>query len=142
MRLAPSLCAATVLLAVTGNGLAATYAYQNYILRCSGCHGTDRSGLPGRGVPPIRRADLAPFLRTTAGRAFLVQVPGVSESPLHADQIADVLNWLLAGTPSLRKYTSAEVRADRQRRLLDVALARSRIIAQTKAQEAQYRSRQ
>lgn len=129
MRRIGAFGAVTALLMTASAAAGASHAYQDYLLRCSGCHGADRSGVPSRGVPSLRQADLALFLRTPAGRAFLAQVPGVSESPLNDDEVADVLNWLLAGTPSLRRYTPSEIREDRRHRLVDVEKARSRVVA-------------
>ena len=65
-----------------------------YVLHCAGCHGMDGSGHPGHGVPDMRGA-LGAFLHLPAGRAFLVQVPGVNNAGLSDAQIADLTNWMV-----------------------------------------------
>src|SRR5579871_5990585 len=65
----------------------------NYQLQCMGCHTPDGSGEPGR-VPNIKDT-LAPFARIPAGRRFLIQVPGASQSTLSDAELAELLNWMI-----------------------------------------------
>jgi mono/diheme cytochrome c family protein len=103
----------------------------NYMLQCMGCHTPDGSGEPGR-VPPIK-ATLAPFAMSAAGRRFLVQVPGSSQSRLSDAELADVLNWMIE-TLSVAKpagfvhFTAAEVADYRRTPLVGVRAARERLI--------------
>lgn len=103
-----------------------------YVLRCQGCHGPEGAGLAG-GVPDLRGA-LTPFTRSAAGRAYLVRVPGVAQSPLSDAELATVLNWLVAGMGGgadarFEPYQAAELGALRARPLLDVAAARRAVLA-------------
>jgi hypothetical protein len=65
---------------------------QDYMLHCMGCHGTEAQGIPGK-VPPLANA-LTRFMRTPAGRDYILRVPGAANSALSNDQLAAVLNWL------------------------------------------------
>ena len=72
------------------------HAYEpqaNYMLNCMGCHLEDGSGAPGK-VPSLRNT-LVPFAQTPAGRRYLVQVPGTSQSALSDREIAELLNWMI-----------------------------------------------
>lgn len=63
------------------------------MLQCQGCHLADGSGSPGS-VPDLR-GSLGQFLRVPEGRAYLVGVPGSSQSPLSDADLAAVLNWMI-----------------------------------------------
>src|SRR5258705_7250976 len=65
----------------------------NYMLQCMGCHTPDGSGAAGR-VPSIR-STLLPFSAVVAGRQFLVQVPGASQSTLSNAELAELINWMI-----------------------------------------------
>ena len=53
----------------------------DYMLQCQGCHGADGAGKPEVGIPSmVGMAER--FLADPEGRAYLVQVPGVSQAPL------------------------------------------------------------
>lgn len=105
----------------------------DYMLQCQGCHGANGTSKPGAGVPSM--VGLAGrFLDDPEGRAYLVQVPGVSQAPLDDRAIADLLNWILErfGTEGDRKpiepYTQSEVTAYRAMEPIDVAATRARLI--------------
>jgi mono/diheme cytochrome c family protein len=85
--------ALAVLLLLTASASAAPPA-QLYTLNCWGCHLPHAEGIPGS-VPRLAHS-MGYFLRIPEGRAYVVQVPGVANSPLSDQEIADVLNWLLA----------------------------------------------
>jgi hypothetical protein len=74
------------------------------------------------------------FLRLPEGRAFLVQVPGTSNSALSDAEIAVLLNWMLPQfskkeiPPGFKPYTTGEVAALRGRRLDDVFATRTAIV--------------
>lgn len=84
-----------------------------YELHCSGCHQRDGSGR-GEFVPAMA-GEAAVFLNRPGGREFLIRVPGVSQSQLTDQQVAEVMNWLLphfdpGNMPAnFAPYTEAEV---------------------------------
>lgn len=103
--------------------LADDAAPSNYLLACRGCHLTD-----GRGVPPdvpSLRNELGRIVATDEGRAYLVRVPGVSQSRLNDQEIAAVLNWILAEfnadtlPANFRPFSTSEVTAARGQVLAD-----------------------
>ena len=105
----------------------------NYILNCQGCHQADGTGLPDN-VPSMR--DFAgKFLNISGGRAFLVQVPGSSNSPLSDAALAELLNWILItmnaelADGEFQHYTEEEVAVLRQQVLVDVAATRASLVA-------------
>ena len=112
----------------------AAWGYQpvvNYQLRCMGCHLADGSGQPGR-VPSIRRS-LVLFSGFSEGRAYVVRVPGVAQSPLSDDETAALLNWM-AKNLSDRKvpagfidYSEAEIRGLRGHPLVEVRALRAHL---------------
>lgn len=112
---------------------AADFARQNYILRCSGCHRSDGTGAPTSGVPNINGV-LGHFTRVAEGRAFLVQVPGTSNSPLNDAEVAELLNWMLKRfspeeiPTNFVPYTASEVTHLRAEKLDDVSKARTEIV--------------
>jgi hypothetical protein len=67
---------------------------QDYVLHCMGCHGPTAEGVPGK-VPPLA-VSLQQFMRSPAGRSYVLQVPGASNSMLTDAQLAGVLNWIAA----------------------------------------------
>jgi hypothetical protein len=98
-----------------------------------GCHTEDGMGLAGQ-VPPIRLT-LAPLLATSAGREYVLRVPGVAQSNLSSRELADVLNWLLRdmsaskAARTIAPVSEAEVARYRREPLLDVQSARARLIS-------------
>jgi mono/diheme cytochrome c family protein len=81
--------AATSLL---GSYAAQASPQQDYVLYCMGCHGAQAEGVPGK-VPPLAHA-LGRYMRSPAGRNYILRVPGAANSVLSDAQLADVLNWL------------------------------------------------
>src|SRR5262245_56441894 len=65
-----------------------------YTMHCSGCHGADGSGTPEKGIPSMR-GSVGNFLRLPEGRALVIQVPGVMNTPLDDEQVAKLMNWML-----------------------------------------------
>ena len=105
----------------------------NYMLQCMGCHTPDGRGEPGR-VPSVKET-LLPFAKLTAGRSFLVQVPGSAQSTLSDAELAQLLNWMisnLSATKSNRfsRFTAAEVAKYRHTPLVDVTAAREALLKQ------------
>lgn len=110
-----------------------------YMLHCMGCHLDDGSGMPAKGIPSMKGV-VGHFLREPAGRALIVQVPGVMNTPLDDRQIAELMNWMLkdmAGDslpPGTAPYTADEVRTLRATRPADVLGTRARIVERLKGQ--------
>jgi mono/diheme cytochrome c family protein len=110
-------------------------AQQLYTLNCWGCHRPQGEGIPGT-APPLRGA--ADFLRVPGGRAYLIEVPGVAQSPLNDQQAAAVMNWIMTNfnkdlPRDFAPYTPDEIHRYRSERLLDVAGERKRLIAKMAA---------
>jgi len=102
------------------------------MLYCMGCHGTLAQGVPGK-VPPLANS-LGKYMRTPAGRSYVLRVPGAQNSALSDQQLAAVLNWL-ATTYSAEDlgadvplFTTAEVTALRHSPLAAVLEARREVI--------------
>lgn len=137
----PRHAAVIVLFAITGLGVTLPVHAQSqgdprldYMLQCQGCHREDGTGRPDVGVPTI--VGLAErFLAKPGGRAYLVQVPGVSQAPLDDHALAQLLNWLLtryAGhepPSSFERYTEREVAMHRRNTPIDVVAARARLLS-------------
>jgi len=73
----------------------------NYILRCAGCHGLDGTGSATGGIPPLGL--IKAFTSDLDGRTYLMHVPGVVNSGLSNQEIADVINYVAQrwGTPEI-----------------------------------------
>lgn len=129
---------ALALLFATLGASASETPHFNFLLHCAGCHQSDGSGLSDGSVPTFK-GSLGHFVRTAEGRAFLVQVPGSSQSPLSDQDLADVLNWLLidlcgAELPEkFERYTAEEVRKLRDTPLTDVKSQREHIVSELRA---------
>ena len=105
----------------------------NFLLHCSGCHRQDGSGSAEHGIPNMRDR-VGHFLRLPVGRAFLVQVPGTSQSSLGDAETAELLNWMVvalspnAVPANLAPYTRDEVARLRASSLDDVAAVRASVV--------------
>lgn len=96
----------------------------NYQIHCEGCHGADGAGLAG--VVPAFAGELSSYLHVLEGREFIIQVPGVSQSSLSDEEVAELMNWMVVaydplGVPENFMWYSAE----------EVALLRSKPISDT-----------
>ena len=120
--------------ALAGGGIGAACANpaQDYMLFCMGCHGAQAEGVPGK-VPPLAHS-LGLFMRTPAGRNYLLRVPGASNSALSDAQLAAVLNWLAQQYNSeelsadVPMFTAAEVTAVRRAPLVSVLATRREVV--------------
>lgn len=88
----------------------------NYVLRCTGCHLQDGTGLPSAGIPDFV-GKVGVFTDTPERRRYLLHVPGVINSGLTDTETAALLNYIMknyAG-PSLpasyKAFTAEEVGA-------------------------------
>lgn len=77
----------------------------DYMLECQGCHLPDGAGT--NDVPDLRDG-IGRFIGVDGGRAYLVQVPGSSQSALDDADLAEVLNWMI------RTFGPADVAASFQ----------------------------
>jgi cytochrome c553 len=119
-------------LAIGLTGAARANPAQDYMLYCMGCHGAQAEGVPGR-VPPLAHS-LGRFMRTPAGRNYILRVPGAANSVLSDAQLAAVLNWLAQEynsgelTADIPMFTAAEVTAVRHTPLASVLAARREVV--------------
>lgn len=102
----------------------------DYRMNCEGCHAVAGAGVEPH-VPALKN-NLAPFLRTPAGREYLIRVPGVRQISISNAKVADLLNYVvftlsdIEETQGVRPFSEAEVATYRQRAFLDVPAARAR----------------
>lgn len=104
---------------------------QDYMLFCQGCHGEEAQGVPGK-VPPLA-GSLNRFMRTSAGRDYLLRVPGAANSALSDEQLTAVLNWLAqryaaAGERPATPFTVGEVTRLRHTPLANVLATRAEVV--------------
>jgi mono/diheme cytochrome c family protein len=124
----------TVSVAIASTSYDAERARQNFLLHCVGCHGEDGRGLEGH-VPSLH-GTFAKFAAEPRGRAYLLGVPGVTQSSLSPERVAEVMNWALReySTPQaaarVKPFTAAEVSTARKKPLLEVFSTRAEIAAQ------------
>lgn len=108
----------------------------NYLLRCSGCHDQDGSGLPKAGIPALP-GYIDAFAGDEQGRTYIVHVPGVASTGLNNAEIAAVLNYVIEqwGDPSqIKPFTEAEVERRKAEPVSDVVAYRRDIVARLKDQ--------
>ena len=107
------------------------------MLHCQGCHRPDGSGVPG--AVPAFPGQVARFLATRTGRAYLVRVPGAANAPISDDELADLLGWIVrrfdaANVPAdFADFTGPEVSGLRRQPLARVAEERAAILAELAA---------
>jgi mono/diheme cytochrome c family protein len=108
-------------------------AHVNYMLHCQGCHLPQTEGFPGK-VPAIKDF-VGYFLHSKEGREFLVRVPGVAQSALSDEEVAELMNWLVVKHSADQlpadfvPFTSAEVAALRVNPETDPERRRGEILA-------------
>jgi mono/diheme cytochrome c family protein len=129
--LASSLLTAMSLVAATA--VAGASPQQDYVLYCMGCHGAQAEGVPGK-VPPLAHA-LGRYMRTPAGRNYVLRVPGAANSVLSDSQLAAVLNWLAQTFDgeeltqnNVPPFSTAEVTGLRHSPLPSVLATRSAVV--------------
>jgi hypothetical protein len=105
-----------------------------------GCHGATAEGVPGK-VPPLARS-LVQFMRSPAGRSYVLRVPGASNSMLTDAQLAEVLNWIAvrfggiqgdASAASPPVFTAQEVSAQRRMPMAAVQATRREVVRELAA---------
>ncbi|MBQ2262290.1 MAG: hypothetical protein II336_13080 [Loktanella sp.] len=110
-------------------------AQTNFILRCSGCHGTAGLGTPDGEVPTFPNS-VGHIAESDIGRTYMMHVPGVISASLSNAEIADVMNFILSqwSDGNAAPYTEAEVNARRAIPVEDVVAYR-RLVVQELAAE-------
>jgi hypothetical protein len=104
-----------------------------YLLNCWGCHGSRGEGIKGT-APAL--TGLGDFLKAPGGRAYIIEVPGVSLSALNDAQIALVMNWVLGNLSQTRlardftPYSADEVHRYRAVRLIELSKTRQALLDQ------------
>ncbi|MBD9375432.1 hypothetical protein IB238_22695 [Rhizobium sp. ARZ01] len=104
--------------------------HANYLLHCSGCHGSDGMGSNIGGVPPFP-GFIASFASDPEGRVYLLHVPGVVASGLDDGEIARVLNYIVDrwdGANQVAPFTSSEVADLRRATVNDIVSYRRAIV--------------
>jgi mono/diheme cytochrome c family protein len=102
------------------------------MLYCMGCHGAQAQGVPGK-IPALANA-LGRYMRSPAGREYVLRVPGAANSVLSDAQLAAVLNWVavqfsagdLSGDEAW--FTADEVTRSRHTPLADVRGTRREVV--------------
>ena len=109
-----------------------TRAKQHYQLHCMGCHGEDGAGLEGQ-VPSLR-GTLSRISKGELGRDYVLRVPGVTQSSLSSEELAEVLNWAIRefsdaeAAETTRPFTATEVATARTRPLLEIGTTRAKVL--------------
>ena len=110
-------------------------AQKNYLLHCMGCHGEEGHGLEGQ--VPSMHGTLARLSRSPEGRYYVLRVPGVTQSTLSDEDLAEVLNWSLRAFSDVTvktevpTFTAAEIATARREPLLDVAASRKAALGES-----------
>jgi len=113
-------------------GPASADPHTDYLLYCRGCHLHNGEAVPDANVPSLH--ELAPLLKSAAGREYIVRVPGVSQTPMSDERLAGVLNWVVtefnanALAEGFKRYSAAEVNVARRKVLADPLKARNDIL--------------
>jgi len=104
----------------------------NYQMSCQGCHAPDGNSA---GAVPALRGHVGYYLATSAGRDYLVRVPGSAVSALNDADLAEVLNWILqefggsSVAAPVEPYTAEEVGRLRREPLQEVIQYRAQLLA-------------
>jgi mono/diheme cytochrome c family protein len=114
--------------------LSAGSARMLYLQHCAGCHQADGSASPLSNIPALKD-NTGYFLRSPEGRAYLVQVPGTSNSPLSDAEVAVLLNWMIPAfsrdqlpAGEFTPYSAEEVGRYRAHKPDDITQARARVV--------------
>src|SRR5262245_58799848 len=94
-RATPALAASVVLLAGAEGALAAGRSPNfNYALHCQGCRTYQGLSSERSRIPALKDV-VGHFTRIAQGRRYLVNVPGIVNSGLSAEETAAILNWVV-----------------------------------------------
>jgi hypothetical protein len=100
-----------------------------YLERCGGCHGVQ--GVSASQVVPTLRRRAARFLCLPEGRAYLIRLPSIANSPLDDEEVAQLMNFVVfemgaEGPLAASRYTPSEIAALRSKPLTQNGLWRYR----------------
>lgn len=117
-----ALCIGATLLALAPAAMAQKSSpAANYMRHCVGCHLPDGTGLPPD-VPNLG-VGFSHLIHSPEGKDFITRVPGVTGAPLPADEIADLLNWMVTkfypSDSGFVPFTAAEILQGKERPLHD-----------------------
>ncbi len=114
----------------------ARQAELDWTLNCRGCHKTDATGRPEKGLPNLN-GEVAKFLSVPGGREYLSRVPGVTNAAIDDASLTRLLNWMLRRfdpqdiPKDFKPYSLEEVRQWRAHPLaLDAAKKRKHLLAE------------
>lgn len=82
-----------VVASLQAHGAQAGRNHFNWQMNCQGCHHPNGEGNAARDIPPLEA--LEKFQRLPEGRAFLIQVPGMSRSKLSDEELTQMANWMM-----------------------------------------------
>jgi cytochrome c553 len=122
------------------SAMAAASPAQDYVMNCRGCHGEGAEGVPGK-VPPLAHT-LVQFMRSPAGRSYVLRVPGASNSMLSDAQLAAVLNWIAGNfgrdqlPESAPPFSLREVAATRRMPMVSLQATRREVLKELAASGA------
>lgn len=108
-------------------------ARNNYLIHCMGCHG--ETGVGFQPNVPSLRGPMAKFARSAEGRAYLMRIPGVTQTAMSPAEVAEVLNWSLhefnapEAVAGIRPFTAREIAEARAQPLLEVVETRAKLAA-------------
>lgn len=128
----PLVSQATPLHKLLSNPERAKFDYQ---MNCQGCHVNDGSG--GKSIPNMQ-GFIGHFMQTTAGREYLVRVPGSANAALSDERLTEVLNWMLLSfsgdslASGWQPFSMEEVAQLRKNPLLEVEQYRKNLVAKLK----------
>lgn len=103
------------------------------MIHCLGCHTMTGGGMPPE-VPAFDES-LGHIVGVPGGRAYLIQVPGASQSLLNDEHLADVLSWLLTEfvgehlPQDFKNFSADEVAKYRSITLTNPAIIRDELLS-------------
>jgi mono/diheme cytochrome c family protein len=130
-------CRWSVITLLLVSALAAASPSQDYVMNCRGCHGEGAEGVPGK-VPPLAHT-LVQYMRSPAGRSYVLRVPGASNSMLSDAQLAAVLNWIAGNfgrdqlPDAAPAFSVQEVAATRRMPMVSVQATRREVLKELAA---------
>ncbi|GGG53361.1 hypothetical protein GCM10011403_08150 [Pseudohongiella nitratireducens] len=114
----------------------------DYLLHCAGCHLEDGVGMVDAGIPDLNE-HTGNFATMEEGRAYLIRVPGSSQSPLSDADLAVLLNWMVdrfAPGVEAEPFTEEEVTAHRRNRMHNPPEERAVLVEKIQAASADVNS--
>lgn len=117
-----------LLLCLPSVALAERKPRENYILRCTGCHGMEGKGSEIGGIPTFHNS-VSTLANDDEGRTYMMHVPGVIGASLSDAEIATVMNWIQDawGNAPAPAFTEEEVTRRRAIAVTDVVRFRREI---------------